>query len=496
MPMPPETHSVAMPRPGVAPLHLVEERRGDARAGRSDRMAERDRAAVDVDAREVDREVARARDHLRREGLVQLDQVDVRERCARSSRAARGPPGTGPIPMRAGSTPAEVHAATRPSGSTPDRFGRLFGRQDQSGAAVRDAGGVARVDGALRIEHGRQLRERLRGRIGPRMLVLGDHDFALLRPGPATGTISSAKRPAWRAAAARRCEPSAYASCSARRMPYSRASVSAVSPMSWPQSGHRNPSRYMPSTTSVFPIRIPKRARGNRYGVADMHSVPPASTTSFSPAAIVRAPSVMAFSEEAQALLTVKAGTESGNPARRPTCRAVFGPPPAWRACPKIVSSTAGAGSPERSIAARAAAAPSSAGVSDAKDPPNFPIGVRTAESTYTGRIGPTGYQDAVRGRLRAGPERSEGDGRALPLTPTLSPLAGGEGVGHGSSRRTLQTARGVRSHPSEARVEAHAAGAARSEESAGRSSPHPGEPPGGARRRGAQTPNAAEATS
>ena len=59
----------------------------------------------------------------------------------------------------------------------------------------------------------------------------------------------------------------AYASCSARRIPYSRASVSAVSPMSWPQSGQRNPSRYMPSTTSAWPIRIPKRARGSRYGV-------------------------------------------------------------------------------------------------------------------------------------------------------------------------------------------------------------------------------------
>ena len=152
--------------------------------------------------------------------------------------------------------------------------------------------------------------------------------------------------------------------------------------MSWPQSGQRKPSRYIASTTSAFPIRIPKRTRGRRYGVADMHSVPPASTTSFSPAAIVRAPRVIALSDEAQALLTVKAGTASGTPARRDTCLAVFGPPPACRACPMIVSSTAAGGSPERSIAARAAAPPSSAAVSDAKAPPNLPIGVRTAERT------------------------------------------------------------------------------------------------------------------
>src|SRR6266545_1264011 len=116
-----------------------------------------------------------------------------------------------------------------------------------------------------------------------------------------------------------------------------------------------------------------------------MHSVPPTKTASLSPAAIESAPSVSAFKDDAHALLTVKAGTESGMPARWETCRAVFGPPPAWRACPKIVSSMAAAGSPERSIAARAATSPRSAAESDANEPPNLPIGVRTAESTKTG---------------------------------------------------------------------------------------------------------------
>ena len=50
-------------------------------------------------------------------------------------------------------------------------------------------------------------------------------------------------------------------------------------------------------------------------------------------------PRVSAFRDEAHALLTVYAGTESGTPARWETWRAVLGPPPACRAWPKIVSS-------------------------------------------------------------------------------------------------------------------------------------------------------------
>src|SRR5271155_5287994 len=66
------------------------------------------------------------------------------------------------------------------------------------------------------------------------------------------------------------------------------------------------------------------------------------------------------------------------------TCRAGFGPPPAWRALPKMVSSTCSGWIPARSIAALPATAPRSAAVSEASDPPNLPIGVRTAERMYT----------------------------------------------------------------------------------------------------------------
>jgi hypothetical protein len=78
-----------------------EQRRGEARAlelveggaeqdgpGRAERVAERDRAAVDVDALGVDLEVRGWSAAARGEGLVDLPQVDV---ASPSCRRARGP---------------------------------------------------------------------------------------------------------------------------------------------------------------------------------------------------------------------------------------------------------------------------------------------------------------------------------------------------------------------------------------------------------------------
>jgi len=58
----------------------VYQRREDARARRAQGVAQRDRAAVDVDPRGIELELADASDGLRREGLVQLDQVDLVDR--------------------------------------------------------------------------------------------------------------------------------------------------------------------------------------------------------------------------------------------------------------------------------------------------------------------------------------------------------------------------------------------------------------------------------
>ena len=63
--------------PPAAPPKLVEERRQDARARRADRVAERDRAAVDVDLVPVEAELVAIGQDLRGERLVDLDQIEV-----------------------------------------------------------------------------------------------------------------------------------------------------------------------------------------------------------------------------------------------------------------------------------------------------------------------------------------------------------------------------------------------------------------------------------
>src|SRR3954452_11335082 len=86
-----EDHGIALPatgadrrnpEPAAAPPQLVYERAEDARAGRADRVAERDRAAVHVDLALVDAEHPHRVDRDRRERLVDLEQVDVVDRQA------------------------------------------------------------------------------------------------------------------------------------------------------------------------------------------------------------------------------------------------------------------------------------------------------------------------------------------------------------------------------------------------------------------------------
>src|SRR3569832_2229954 len=61
-------------------LHFVKQRRGNANTSAADRMAQRDRATVDVQTITRETELAIASDHLRRESFVQLDQIDVGKR--------------------------------------------------------------------------------------------------------------------------------------------------------------------------------------------------------------------------------------------------------------------------------------------------------------------------------------------------------------------------------------------------------------------------------
>ena len=77
-PIPPDTHNVSKtPRAGLSPAEpaeLVDQRGGDARACGADRMPQRDRAAIRIQAGAIESEIAIARDHLRGESFVQLDR--------------------------------------------------------------------------------------------------------------------------------------------------------------------------------------------------------------------------------------------------------------------------------------------------------------------------------------------------------------------------------------------------------------------------------------
>src|SRR5947209_4656965 len=73
-----------------------------------------------------------------------------------------------------------------------------------------------------------------------------------------------------------------------------------------------------------------------------------------------------------------------GTPARTEICRPGFGPFPACRALPKIVSFTSAGSMPARFRAALAATTPMSGDDRLDSLPPNFPIGVRTPETIKT----------------------------------------------------------------------------------------------------------------
>ncbi len=77
MPMPPPMQSDGHAAPQLLRAQRVHERRQDARAARADRMAERHGPAVDVHLRRVEAELARDRQRLHGERLVQLEEIDV-----------------------------------------------------------------------------------------------------------------------------------------------------------------------------------------------------------------------------------------------------------------------------------------------------------------------------------------------------------------------------------------------------------------------------------
>ncbi len=112
-------------------------------------------------------------------------------------------------------------------------------------------------------------------------------------------------------------------------------------------------------------------------------SIPPATTTSNSPARISWSASAIASMPDRQTLLTVIAGTVIGMPALTAAWRAVIWPVPACSTWPMITYSTESAAMPARSMAAEIATPPRSTAENPDNDPSIFPIGVR-APATMT----------------------------------------------------------------------------------------------------------------
>ena len=230
------------PVAAAAAAQLVQERDDEARAAHPERMAERDRAAVDVHALRVEAELADHREALRRERLVQLDEVEVgdadagpREQLAHG----RHRPDAHHARIDAGDGAADEAA----EGLGAERARLLLARDHERGGAVVEAARVAGGDRAALAERRLQRRELLGARVRPRVLVARDVADRDELVGEAAGLVGC--RPALLRA-------SAKASCSSRETPQRSATFSPVSPIdsSGNSASRRGLGKRQPSVVS------------------------------------------------------------------------------------------------------------------------------------------------------------------------------------------------------------------------------------------------------
>ncbi len=122
---------------GVALLHLIDQRGEDARARGADRVADRDRAAVDVDLVGVPAELLADRKRLRGEGFVGFDQVEIGDRPAGLLQRAPCEAGTGPMPIIEGIDAARGPARDRAPATVEPRFVGFLARTSGRGRRRR-----------------------------------------------------------------------------------------------------------------------------------------------------------------------------------------------------------------------------------------------------------------------------------------------------------------------------------------------------------------------
>ena len=162
---------------------------------------------------------------------------------------------------------------------------------------------------------------------------------------PGTATTSAAKAPASQAAAALRCEARANSSWASRLSEYFSARTSAPSPSEMVHSAGmrgftiRQPNVVFQSCSCA--VGKPLAGLSTTHGARVMLSTPPATTTSASPTATARDPSMTASMPEPHSRFTVAPGTVTGKPASRVAIRATLRlSSPAPLASPRYTSST------------------------------------------------------------------------------------------------------------------------------------------------------------
>ena len=205
---------------------LVDEVRRDARARRAERVAERDRAAVDVGPLAVEAELLLDGEVLRRERLVDLDEIDVADlepRAVQRAADRRRRADAHDLRIAAGDAPLRERRAASSRTCWPASF-----EQTTSAAApsqMPDA--LPAVTTPSFLKTGGSL-------ASVSSVVCGRGCSSTANcTGPffdlsSSGAISSLKRPPSFAAAHAFCERSAYSSHSWRVIPYCSARFSAV----------------------------------------------------------------------------------------------------------------------------------------------------------------------------------------------------------------------------------------------------------------------------
>ena len=149
----------------------------------------------------------------------------------------------------------------RPRTGAPSSSAFSRGHQHDRRAGVVHARRVAGGDGAVRLEHRLQLRQRLHRGVRAHVLVPGELGRPLLRLDLDRHDLARRRCPPPAARAARRCDSTENSSCSSRLMSCDSARFSAVTPMWMSLKGSVSPPT-TGSTIAVSPMRrAPARVR-------------------------------------------------------------------------------------------------------------------------------------------------------------------------------------------------------------------------------------------